>query len=89
MINITPQKDNAICEIDLFDKKGLARAIKTMGWKESENTIVDNKGKEIDCDYCGAKLSRKNLTAFFPGSVKKVCDNPGCFLKALEDYEKK
>lgn len=81
-------KSGAICEINLFGKKGLANSIKKLNWKTANGKIVDSKMKPVKCSICDIPLDINNLAAFFPGSVNKVCSKPECFIGAIYESKK-
>lgn len=86
-ININPIKSGAICEVDLFGKKGFKNAIKKLKWKIVNDKLVDSSRIPVKCSICETQLSIHNFAAFFPGSVKEVCSRPECFIGAI--YETK
>lgn len=86
-IHINPIKSGAICEIDLFGKVGLKNAIKKLNWQINRDRIIDSKGEIVKCSICGNSLKINNLSAFFPGSVKQVCEKPECFIGALYEIK--
>ncbi|MDE2217311.1 MAG: hypothetical protein KGJ87_09165 [Planctomycetota bacterium] len=88
MVNLD-SKVNIRYEVNLFDERGLLQAMEVIGWIEKNGIITDHHGEDIGCSYCEGKISKKNIAAFFPGSVKVVCNKPGCFLLALKEYQKK
>ena len=43
------------------------------------------------CKFCGRKISMENIASVFPesGSIKFVCDDPGCIIKMNNYFNEK
>lgn len=88
VLHLTPERDGVVCEVDLFNDLGLDLAIKKLKWSIKEGFLVDKGGNRILCGICREGITPKKLSAFFPGSVKAVCEKPGCFMVAIYKSEK-
>ena len=91
VVSVTPANSGAVCTVDIFGETGLANAIKKLGWKIKNSSIIDGNDKPIKCSICEDNLNSKNLSAFFPSSLEQVCEKPECFITAIfkaKKYEK-
>lgn len=88
MAHLTPEKSGSALELYFFDEQGAKKALKKLGWKETNEGLVDENRKPIKCDVCGGRLKTKEISSFFPGSTKKSCMKLSCFMGALYEAKK-